>query len=71
MTFDIKCVRNDAKLKLVFTGNKGGEILENIVMGSDNVSFEIEVDNKYSVMIESISNFDVDFTLEYFIGGSL
>lgn len=70
-TFGIKCARKDAKLKIVFTGNKSGVILEDTVMGSDNVTFEIKADDKYSVTVENASDFDVDFTLEYFIGGSL
>lgn len=69
--FRIETKSDGAELKITLTGAETGTVLEGSGTGSGNISFEIDIADEYTVVLENCSLSGVKFTIDYSIGGSI
>ena len=68
--FHIETKSAEAELKITLTGSETGTILEGSVIGTGDISLEIDTSDEYTVVLENCSIHGVQFTIDYSIGGS-
>lgn len=68
--FHIETKSAAAELKITLTGSETGTILEGSVIGTGDISLEIDTSDEYTVVLENCSVYGVQFTIDYSIGGS-
>ena len=68
--FHIETKSAAAELKITLTGSETGTILEGSVIGTGDISLEIDTSDEYTVVLENCSIYGVQFTIDYSIGGS-
>lgn len=69
--FHFEITSDDAELKITLIGTETGMALVDSVIGSGNISFEINIADEYTVVLENCSLCGVKFTVDYSIGGSI
>ena len=68
--FHIETKSDEAELKITLTGAGTGTVLEGSVTEASELSFEIDIADEYSVVLENRGRGAVQFTIDYSIGGS-
>ena len=70
LLFHIETKSADSELKIILTGAETGKTLEGSVKGTGDISFEINMADEYTIVLENCSLHGVQFTIDYSIGGS-
>lgn len=68
VTFNIDCKQKLTTIKITLTDRKNGKYFEGSTTGKGVISFNIDTDGEYVVLIENCSDKATYFTIEYRIG---